>query len=384
MKKKFNTIKVITISAGHFFHDLYTAFLAPLLPLLIEKLSLSLSQAGFLEVIRRIPSLFNPLIGIVADKWSIKYFVILTPAITAISMSLLGVAPNYAVLTILLFITGISSAFFHVPAPVVIKKISGKKTGTGMSFYMFGGEIARTLGPVVITAAVSFWSLEGAYRVMPVGIIASLLLFFKLRDIDSLNGMEKIKKFERKKRVILKKLLPLFSSISGFQLFRTGVKTALTLYLPVYLTGKGESLWFAGISLSVVQLAGAAGTIGIGYFSDKISRRTILIITSILTPVLMWGFIFANSFWIFPILILTGIVLFIPGPVILAVVQDTNTEKPAFVNSIYMTLNFTISSLMVLLIGFMGDNLKLDLTFKIMSFAAFLSIPFVFFLPRKN
>jgi FSR family fosmidomycin resistance protein-like MFS transporter len=58
--------------------------------------------------------------------------------------------------------------------------------------------------------------------------------------------------------------------MAGFILFRAGMKSALTLYLPTYLIGKGESLGFAGISLSVLQLTGAAGTFGAGYISDKI------------------------------------------------------------------------------------------------------------------
>ena len=72
---------------------------------------------------------------------------------------------------ILLIITGISSALFHVPAPVMIKKLASGEVGRGMSYYMFGGELARTLGPILITAAISFWTLEGSFRIMALGII---------------------------------------------------------------------------------------------------------------------------------------------------------------------------------------------------------------------
>ena len=78
MDKKFQTGNVLTISFGHLMHDTYTAFLAPLLPLLISKLGLSLSMAGLLDVIRKIPSLFNPFIGLLADKICVKYIVIYT------------------------------------------------------------------------------------------------------------------------------------------------------------------------------------------------------------------------------------------------------------------------------------------------------------------
>ncbi len=383
MNKKFQTGKVVTISTGHLFHDTYTAFLAPLLPLLIAKLGISLSLAGLLDVVRKIPALFNPFIGILADRVSVKYLVVFTPAVSAIGMSLLGVSSSYYVIVLLLFITGVSSALFHVPAPVMIRQFSGEKTATGMSFFMFGGELARTLGPLFIVWAISIWGLEGSWRVMPIGIAASVVLFIKLRDVSALTDGHRKKK-QKGAAETLKELIPFFIFIAGFQLFRAGMKAALTLYLPTYLTGRGESLWLAGISLSVLQFAGALGTFGTGFISDKIGHRNTLFITALASPFVMWAFITGNEIFKMPLLVLMGVLLFASGPVLLALVQETTMERPAFINSIYMTINFSISSLMVLFIGVSGDALGLELTYKISAGLAFLALPFVFILPGKG
>jgi len=371
LRKPFQTEKIITISTAHFFHDIYTAFLAPMLPLLITKFGISLSVAGLLDVVRKIPSLFNPFIGLLADKICMKYLVIFTPGVSAICMSLLGVAPSFIILLILLFITGISSALFHIPSPVMIKNYSGPK------------ELARTLGPLLITAALSIWGLEGSYRVMPIGIIASVILFFKLKDVSSLNNKNNKKKVKGAKETI-KELVPFFLLIGGFQLFRGGMKAALTLYLPTYLIGNGETLWIAGISLSVLQLAGVAGTFGAGYISDKIGHRNLLLITAIASPLVMWAFITSSKMMMMPLLIIMGFLLFASSPVILALVQDTNTNRPAFINSIYMSISFGISSLMVLIVGILGDKIGLQLTYQICAALAFVSIPFIFLLPKKE
>jgi len=383
MSTKFESGKIFTISIGHFIHDVYTSFLSPLLPLLIEKLGISYTLAGLLDVVRKIPSLFNPLIGLMADRICIKYLIILAPAASTITSSLLGLAPSYPIILVLLFTTGISSSLFHVPSPVAIKSFSGNKTGLGMSFYMVGGEFARSVGPLLITAAVSYWGLEGSYRVMPLGLIASLLLFLKLRNVEEIVTKKKFNKQEKDKEVI-KKLVPLFLTIAGFILFRASMKSALTLYLPTYLTLKGETLWLAGISLSVFQFAGAAGTFLAGYISDKIGRRTTLLITAVVSPFLMWLFIYSNSILVFPVLIVTGIIVFAQGPVLLALFQDTNTKQPAFVNSIYMTINFAVNSLMVLFVGALSDFIGMDLTFKISAILALVAIPFIYFMPKGN
>ena len=126
-----------------------------------------------------------------ADKICIKYLIILAPAFSTIFMSLLGLAPSYFILLILLFFTGISSSLFHVPSPVAIKNFSGNKAGSGMSFYMVGGELARSVGPLIITAAVSWWGFEGSYKIMPLGILASALLYYKLRNLKNIVRQKK-------------------------------------------------------------------------------------------------------------------------------------------------------------------------------------------------
>ena len=55
---------VIAVSIAHFIHDVYSSFLAPLLPLLIEKLSMTLTQAGLLSTVMQLPALILSLIHI--------------------------------------------------------------------------------------------------------------------------------------------------------------------------------------------------------------------------------------------------------------------------------------------------------------------------------
>ena len=84
---------VVAISLGHMLHDVYTAFLAPILPLLIEKLGLSYTLAGLLTVYQNLGSLLNPVVGVVADRVSVRYLLIAAPAATAVLMSLLPLSP---------------------------------------------------------------------------------------------------------------------------------------------------------------------------------------------------------------------------------------------------------------------------------------------------
>ena len=379
MEKKFNKSRVLAIALAHHIHDIYSAFFAPLLPLLILKLNIPLSAVAVLQVTRNIPSLMNPLLALLAEKRGVKYFVILTPAVTAVSMSLIGLANSFTVLFILLFVSGISAAFFHVPSPVMVKDSSGDKVGTGMSFYMVGGEFARTLGPLVATAAVSFWSLEEVWRLMPLGIIASFILFFRLGDYrPEQHQREKPQKGDA--GAILRDYRFFFIVLAGFIMFNSAMKTALTLYLPVYLTEKGVPLWYAGVSLSVLQGFGVAGVFLSGYLSDRFGRKKTLVLSSIGTVVFMGLFSLFNSI---VFLCFLGFFMFASGPVLLAIVQDTETRMPTFMNGMYMSINFGVGSLIALAIGFMGDNIGLGLSYFVCSVVGIGLIPLAVMLPAS-
>ena len=360
MKKPFNKLEVLTISSAHFAHDIFSSFLAPLLPLIIEKLGLSLSMVAFLDIVRRLPALFNPLLGLMAERSDVKYFVILTPSVTAISMSLLGLAPSYFVLILLLAVAGISSALFHIPSPTMIKQSSGEETGRGMSYFMVGGEFARTLGPILITSAVAWWGLEGSYRLMPIGIISSIILYVRFRSFDTHIKAKKLEKGDVK--AVIKQHKNLFVFLAIFILFNAALKSSLSLYLPVYLVNNGNSLWYAGIALSVLQFSGVIGVFYSGKISDKLGRDKILLYSSLGSIVFMALFVYTQNIIVLSFL---GLFVFAPAPVLMALVQDTNSPMPTFMHSIYMGINFGLSSVMVLLIGYLGDRVGLNETYVI-------------------
>ena len=375
-EKNFRTLDVVTISSAHFIHDVYSSFLAPILPLLIDKLGFSLGMAGVLSMIQRIPSLLNPFVGLAADKLPMRYMLIAAPSVTAISMSLLGVAPSYTFLVILLLMMGLGASMFHVPAPVIVKSVAGDRVGKGMSFFMFGGEIARSVGPIVILGAVSLWGLEGTWRLIPVGLLASLILFFRLRNFRISDTFEK-KERTNKITKTLKEIYPLFGNIAAATFFIALMKGALTAFLPTFITLKGESLWAGGIALSVFQLSGAAGSFISGTISDKLGRKKTLIIIVLLAPIFLWGFVLTEGIISLLFLVFLGLVSFGTTPILLAVVNNLKSERPAFINGVYITINFFIGGGAILLIGILGDILTLGLTYKIVGTTILLAIPFI-------
>lgn len=372
----FHLNRVLTIISAHFIHDTYSAFLAPLLPSLIEKLSLSYTQAGSLSAFTQLPSLLNPIIGYLDDKVNLRIFVILAPAISATTMSCLGFAPNYISLVILLFITGMSIAAFHAPSPAMIARASGSRVGRGMSLYMAAGELGRTVGPLLASWGLLTLSLGRMFPIAIPGWIASLAIYIRFTGIPV--HVEKQEGF----REGLSAARRLFFPLIGIIFFRSFLITGLGVYLPTLLEGEGASIWKAGSTLAIYQFAGVIGAILGGTISDRLGRKPVLIIVSLLAPVMVLGFLRTSGWLNFLVLILAGLFGLSSQPIMLAIVQDHLPTHRSIGNGLFMAINFICLSIAAIGIGILGDRLGLRQAFFWCAISGLLVSPIVFLIPR--
>lgn len=377
-EEHFETGQVLTISAGHFVHDVYTAFVSPLLPLIIEKLSISLTLAGSLTAFLQLPGLLNPFIGYLADKISLRFFVILAPAVTATLISMMGFAPNYLALAAILLATGVSVAAFHAPAPAMIAEVSHQKVGQGMSFFMAGGELGRTIGPLLAVWAVSVWTLDGIYRLMVLGWAASLVLFIRFRSIPapvSTGGSL---------RAALPSLKTLFLPLLFVTFFRNFLVAGLSVYLPTFMNMEGASLMAAGGALSIYQFAGAAGALSSGALSDRLGRKPVLVASAVVTTAVFLFFLNVQGWPQMILLLILGFANLSSAPVLMAIVQEHLPEHRAVGNGLYMFMAFLMQLLTILLVGLMGDNFGLRTSFFWSGLISLLAVPAILLLPARG
>jgi FSR family fosmidomycin resistance protein-like MFS transporter len=374
----FQTSRVISITGAHAVHDTYTAFLPPLLPAFMAKLALSTTEAGALTVYMQAPSVLLPYIGYLADRVRLRYLVILTPGVTAVTMSLLGIAPRYAVLALLLTVVGFSSAAFHSVGPVMAGRLSGPKLGRGMGLWMVGGELGRTLGPLVIVTTVSLLTLEGTTWLVFGGILASMLLYVLLKDIpDREPHTTQPISFRQGLRLFKPLLAPLVGIVTG----RVFMLAALTTYLPVFLMEEGSAFWLAGVSLTVLEAAGVAGALAGGSLSDRVGRRLVLFATMLCAPLLMLIFLITRDWPRFALLLPIGFTALAVEPVMMALVQESFPENRALANGVYLALTFVIRSAAVLALGAAADLFGLRIAFAISAIVPLLGLPFLLLLP---
>ncbi len=362
-------------------HDTFTAFLAPLLPRFVEKFSLSNTAAGLLSTFLQIPSLLQPVIGHLADRTTLRWIVVLGPAVTATAMSLLGWAPTYAVLAILLLLAGLSVAAFHATAPVAVGFLSGNQLGRGMGYWMVGGELGRTVGPLVVVSALAVLSLRSMAFLALAGIAASIVMHYRLRDVAlrSRGDGEQIHW-----RPAVRAMRGLMTVLAGLIAVRSMMMMSITIFLPIFLTDEGSSIWLAGAALSIVEAAGIAGALAGGWLSDHVGRKAVLFFGHIAAPTALLLFIAAEGWVRIALLPVIGFTLLAIPPVLLAIVQERFPETRALANGVFLSLNFAIRSLAAIGFGAVGDALGLATAMAIAAAGTFGGVPLIWLLFRQR
>ncbi len=374
----------LPISFAHFAHDLYGSFTAVLIPPVQDKLGVPLAVASLMVPAQQMPSVLQPFIGVIADRKGKKWFVVLAPSIAAMSISSIGLAPHFALVLLLLFTAGLASASFHTPAVALAGERGGSKTGLSMAFFLAGGELARTVGPLFITAAISWFTLEGSWVVMVFGLIASVILVFTLDTTES-DSRQRDKKRVAVIPLLKSKLRWIAALLSFVALFGLGV-VPFSIFLVKMLESKGYSSWYAGLSLSALFGAGVIGGFVGGMLSDRFGRRVVMVLVTLGgVPLLYLYLLEDNHRWAaIPLLIAAGILMRSARPIQLAVMQDMLPEARGPSSGVLLAFQFVSQSATAFGFGALADAIGIEKAFWIVPAFALLAIPIAAFLPGSD
>ena len=361
-------------------HDTFTGFIAPLLPIFIASMALSKTQAGMLVFFLQGPSLLQPLLGHLVDRYNLRPLVYLSPALTAVGMSLLGIAPSYAVLAAMLVLVGTNSAAFHSMGSVLAGTLSGRRLGRGSGLWMFGAELGRTIGPLLIVTAVQLWGARGAWRLAIIGVLGAVVLYWRLHDVPFRPTRSVTESLPWQQAI--RGMGPVMLPIIGIVTVRAVLNSALSTYLPTFLNEEGADLWLAGASLSVFEAAGTFGALFGGTLSDWLGRRkTVAATLAACTPLMAW-FLLSNGWSRLLSLVVLGFFLLSTLGVMMALVQESFPRNRALANGIYLASYFLANSVMSIVVGRLGDLWGLRTAFTIAAVAPLVGAAMVWLVPK--
>jgi FSR family fosmidomycin resistance protein-like MFS transporter len=375
-------LRTVYHSLAHFSNDLFLAFFAPTLPVLIEQMHLLKVQAGILNLGMELMALTMPLVGHLADKKDIRKYMFLTPAITALCMSSLTLVPNFYLLFIVLIVGGLSIYFYHAIGPADIGQVSEKSLGSILAIWNIAGQVGFLVGPLVITAILT----SGAYRKLPylfvVGLLLSVVLYILWEKMPAGENKAKVEEDQQRKLdgETRKHLVRQFAPIIGISITNSLIRSSAYAYLPVYIVERGGSLWMSGLAVSIYFGAGVVGNYIGGVLYDRIGSKWTTAISLLGFSLSFITTIYTTGVGQLALIGVMGLFGFMLMPTLMAMLQKNNPKDRSLTNGLFLGFTYSITALGSVVVGYMLDHAATQSVFLINAIIGLTSLLFVPFL----
>ena len=344
------------MASAHFMVDGYGNIYAPLLPLLIPKLNLSLAAAGTLTMLFQIAaSVAQVGFGRLADRWKPRVLVMAGPVVSVTLLSLIGIAASPLMLAIILLAGGLGAAAFHPPAAALAHRLGGDRPGLSMSVYITGGSLGFSMGPLMFAPFAQQVGLEWTPLLALPGLLVVGFFLTRVPPMpvhpSSRGGLVHLRPYARP--------LGLLYSIV---VLRTLTSLAFATFVPVMLTRRGYSLAEAGTVVAVYLFASGLGGFLGGPAADRFGARRVIALSLVLSTPFMFAAPLVSG-WAFTLLLAAGgFFLQSTLPVNVTFGQSLAPVSAATVSSLMMGFAWGTGGLSVPLVGMVADRVGIEPT----------------------
>jgi FSR family fosmidomycin resistance protein-like MFS transporter len=345
----------LVVACAHGLNDAYAAFLHPLLPRIMDRLGLSIALAATLATAFGLASsLLQPVAGYLSDRYGRRVFVVAGPVISAVFLSLIGVAPSFAALMALLVLGGLGSAAFHPPGASFAARIAeGGGSGLRFSLFSFGGALGFTVGPLLAVGIVAWGGLERLWLAMvPMLVLAPLVW----RSLPS-GRRERPARPPPGPATVLRLLVGPLGLVFGISAVAAFVQRVYLTLTPIIAAGDGRSEAAGALALSVYLGGQAIGTLAGGVLTDRLDRAPLLaVLTALAAPAhaLALG-LPSGTAGALTAAAAAGFLNMAMLPPLVILAQELVPEGAATGSSVAMGLAWATGSLMLPLAGALGD-----------------------------
>ena len=348
----------IIIALAHGINDAYASFVPPLLPRIMEGLDLTIAAAAALGSAFAIATaLPQPFFGYLADRFGRRAFAVGGVVASGAFVSMIGFAPSYWTLLLVLVLGGLGGAAFHPPgASYAVRVGAGRGGGTRYSIFSFGGAIGYAAGPLVAVGLVAWGGMERLWVAMIPALLLAPLFF---RGLPSGRGETRGAPPAPPPTAVLRRLAGPLGIIFGVSSAMAFVQRVFLTMEPIIVAEAGGSEALGAAALALYLGSQAFGTVAGGVLADRMDRRHLLFgLCALALPAHLLALWLGP--WGAPGLIAIGVAGFLGMatlPPIVVMAQEMLPRAPGASSGIVMGLAWTVGA-----VGVMGTGALADLT----------------------
>ena len=363
------------LSGGHGIFHWFTQSFFVMLPAVVATFGLSGVQVGAIATTREMVSGIIALPGgVVTDMLRRHWGLVLAGcmALFGVGWLVMGISPVYPALLVGMAIVAAASSMWHLPATAALSHQFAHRRGSALSFHGVGGNVGDVLGPALTGAlllVLSWREILSIYAVVP--LFLTFVVFWAFRDIGRTGPQASAptgfsEQMNQTRQSF--KAHPRLWGIMTVAGLRGMAHVAFLPFLALYLgleTQLGMSKPILGLHIALLVGVGIVSTPVMGYLSDRLGRKLVLIpgmlglavLTALLVP-------FNEGIGLIIVIALLGIFLFSDQPILTAGALDVIGEGVvASTLGVFSFSRFALAASSPLIAGYLFDAQGIESTF---------------------
>ena len=347
---------ILLMSAAHLMVDGYGNIYAPLLPILIPRLGLTLAAAGTLTMLFQMAASVSQIgFGHLADRWQPRTLIRTGPLISVAILSLVGLAGTKLELAAVLIAGGLGAAAFHPPAAALAHRLGGNRPGFAMSVYISGGTLGFSLGPLMFAPFAQHFGIQWTPLLAIPGL---LVVTFFVRRVPPIPLHAATRRGLQALRPYAKPLALLYAIV----VLRTLASLTFATFVPVMLTRRGLTVAQAGAAVAVYLFASGVGGFFGGPAADRFGPRKVIALSLVASSPFLFAAPQLTGFAFVVVLALGGLFLQSTLPVNVTFGQSLAPVSAATVSSLMMGFAWGTGGLSVPFVGMIADRVGIEHT----------------------
>ena len=340
----------------HCINDFGQGSLAALIPFFIANFGLNYYQSASIIFCNTIvASVAQPVLGYVADRWRVPWFIPVGFTVTLVSISAIALATSYEMILALSLIAGLGAALFHPEAALLVNRMQSHELGNAMGRFAVGGSAGFALGPllaggVYVFGAQFLWLFT---VIALIGVLLYVYAFTGSTDIDAIGESKSSVKLTNSGTNDWVSFGKLFFVIAS----RSILFSVLSIFIPIlYITVINGEASASSLALTMYFAMGAVLTYMGGALSDKLGfLKTVRLGNLIFLPSVL-VFIFVPNIWgFFGAMIPMAFGVFSQYGPITVLGQKYLAKNAGFASGITLGLGITLGGLVAPYVGHLAD-----------------------------
>jgi len=337
---------------AHFGHHLLTALPGPLLPSIRTEFKLDYTQSSFITTAFALAGGGSQLpSGWLADRISPSILIAMGTLGVAVGGILVGISQTYVMLIVFLILMGLMTGGYHpASTPMILSSVDPKLRGRALGLHLLGGNSSFFVAPLVAGGVMALWpsfGWRGPFLVLAVPTAIFGLIFYIYLTRRGGKGhaeaarqraaAEKPPQPGYKRRLTAYMIMMVLGGGAGMS-----VNAFLTLYM---VDNLGATDSQAAMLMSIMYIPGlVGGTILGGWISDRIGTVKVIVATSIISGLIIFGIRSATmGFGFYTILVIMGLNMAIRMPVteVFIMSQTPAKNRSTIYGAYYFTMQYT-------------------------------------------